>query len=367
MTTKRRRRFTADFKKRVALEALRGDRTVQAIAAKHEVHPNQVGTWKRQAVEGLDDVFARGGSPGPSEHEATIRDLHAKIGELTMDEHQAPMRADEHQPLIGVLRAAGRERGEPGVDATDGRLVAPVPVLRQSADGAPPAARGRGGGAPSSPAPDGPDGPGGDLPQAAHERRAAGSPRLPVPAARTEDRPPFDEPPGLPFDEPYGLPFDEPHALEPDVNQTKNSKGQEPPKRSGWEAQPPEQNIENQDATTPNGPAEPVNHAQSEIPHPTDHELAIYRTLQSVNDNANGTVGDQTLTGIARKVLKTVHNNLAIDWTKRESIRAKLRISVRRVLQANGYPQDKHESATDKVLEQAETLYSGWRPQSQRR
>ena len=77
MTTKRRRRFTADFKKRVALEALRGDRTVQAIAAKHEVHPNQVGTWKRQAVEGLDEVFARGGSPGPSEHEATIRDLHA--------------------------------------------------------------------------------------------------------------------------------------------------------------------------------------------------------------------------------------------------------------------------------------------------
>ena len=80
MTTKRRRRFTADFKKRVALEALRGDRTVQAIAAKHEVHPNQVGTWKRQAIEGLDEVFARGGSPGPSEHEATIRDLHAKKG-----------------------------------------------------------------------------------------------------------------------------------------------------------------------------------------------------------------------------------------------------------------------------------------------
>ena len=63
-----------------------------------------------------------------------------------------------HQPLIGVLRAAGRERGEPGVDAADGRRVAPVPVLRQSADGAPPAARGHGGGAPSSSAPDAPDG-----------------------------------------------------------------------------------------------------------------------------------------------------------------------------------------------------------------
>ena len=47
-----------ELKKRVALEALRGDRTVQAIAAKHEVHPNQVGAWKRQAVDGLEDVFA---------------------------------------------------------------------------------------------------------------------------------------------------------------------------------------------------------------------------------------------------------------------------------------------------------------------
>ena len=176
--------------------------------------------------------------------------------------------------------------------------------------------------------------------------------------------PPFDKPPGLPFDEraPPGLPFDEPNALEPDVDQTKNSKGHEPPQQPGGETPAPMQNIKNQDGATPNGTAEPVNHTQSETPHPSDHELAIYQTLRSVNDNANETVGDQTLTGIARKVLKTVHNNLAIDWTKRESIRAKLRISVRRVLQANGYPQDKHKSATDKVMEQAEALYSGWRP-----
>ncbi len=43
-----RRRFTADFKAKVALEALRGDRTIQEIAAKHKVHPNQVSTWKRR-------------------------------------------------------------------------------------------------------------------------------------------------------------------------------------------------------------------------------------------------------------------------------------------------------------------------------
>ena len=75
MTTKRRRQYTANFKKRVALEALRGDRTVQAIAAKHEIHPNQVGAWKRQAVDGLEEVFAGGRASRDSEHEATIRDL----------------------------------------------------------------------------------------------------------------------------------------------------------------------------------------------------------------------------------------------------------------------------------------------------
>ena len=48
----RRRRFTAEFKQRVALDALRGDHTIQAVAAKHQVHPSQVSNWKREAVEG---------------------------------------------------------------------------------------------------------------------------------------------------------------------------------------------------------------------------------------------------------------------------------------------------------------------------
>ena len=60
----------------MALEALRGDKTVQEIAAKHQVHPNQVSTWKRQAVEGMADVFSRGGkSEGPTE--AEVKELHA--------------------------------------------------------------------------------------------------------------------------------------------------------------------------------------------------------------------------------------------------------------------------------------------------
>ena len=61
----KRRRFMAEFKKRVALDALRGERTEQALAAKHEVHPNRVGLWKKQAVGGRGACRGiRGGSEG---------------------------------------------------------------------------------------------------------------------------------------------------------------------------------------------------------------------------------------------------------------------------------------------------------------
>ncbi len=82
MTT--RRRFTAEFKARVALEALRGDKTIQEIATKHKVHPNQVSTWKRRAVEGLGAVFSNGPDKARVDHDDEVRDLHAKIGELTV-------------------------------------------------------------------------------------------------------------------------------------------------------------------------------------------------------------------------------------------------------------------------------------------
>ena len=55
MTT--RRRFTGDFKARVAIEALRGDKTIQEIASKHKVHPNQVSVWKQQAIAGCLKCF----------------------------------------------------------------------------------------------------------------------------------------------------------------------------------------------------------------------------------------------------------------------------------------------------------------------
>lgn len=81
----KRRRFTDGFKARVALEALRGDRTVQEIASKNKVHPNQVLTWKRQAIDGLADVFSNGVGRVTVDHEAEVYDLHAKIGQLTVE------------------------------------------------------------------------------------------------------------------------------------------------------------------------------------------------------------------------------------------------------------------------------------------
>ena len=83
---RKRRRFTAEFKARVALEALRERDSVQAIAAGHELHPNQVSAWKRQLLDAVPEVFAKGGRRKlAQEHEAKVHDLHAKIGELTIE------------------------------------------------------------------------------------------------------------------------------------------------------------------------------------------------------------------------------------------------------------------------------------------
>ena len=81
----KRRTFTAAFKARVAKDALRGDLSVQQIAAKHGVHPNQVSQWKRKASQSLVEVFERGAKIGQDEREAEIRKLHEKIGQLVIE------------------------------------------------------------------------------------------------------------------------------------------------------------------------------------------------------------------------------------------------------------------------------------------
>ena len=80
-----RKRYGAEFKAKVALEALRGDLTVAQLATKHGVPPTMVAAWKKQAVEGLSGVFS-----GKTEAAATARAdeverLHAKIGQLVVE------------------------------------------------------------------------------------------------------------------------------------------------------------------------------------------------------------------------------------------------------------------------------------------
>ena len=81
----RRRRFSAEFKARVALEALIGDKTLAELAAKHDVHPNMIAQWKRQAKESLPEVFSKKGARGDAAREAEIKELHEKIGQLTVE------------------------------------------------------------------------------------------------------------------------------------------------------------------------------------------------------------------------------------------------------------------------------------------
>ena len=91
----------------------------------------------------------------------------------------------------------------------------------------------------------------------------------------------------------------------------------------------------------------------------TDDELAFYDALET-NDSAVQVLGDETLRAIARELVETVRNNVTIDWTLRENVRANLRRHVRRILRRHGYPPDKQEQATLTVLEQAEVLSEGW-------
>ena len=91
----------------------------------------------------------------------------------------------------------------------------------------------------------------------------------------------------------------------------------------------------------------------------SEDELAFYDALET-NDSAVQVLGDETLCDIARELVETVRNNVRIDWTLRENVRANLRRLVKRILRKHGYPPDKQEKATRTVLEQAEALSAGW-------
>jgi transposase len=85
MTKGNRKRYAAEFKAKIALEAIRGEQTLAELAAKHGVHPNMVAQWKRQAIDGMAGVFSGKSERDCAAGEAQIEKLHAKIGQLTVE------------------------------------------------------------------------------------------------------------------------------------------------------------------------------------------------------------------------------------------------------------------------------------------
>ncbi len=97
MSRRPRRNHTPAFKAKVALAAIKGDRTLAQLAEQFDVHPNQITSWKAQLEGGAVDVFGSSGSAAPAAPVVDVKSLHAKIGELTL----------ENDFLEGALSKAG--------------------------------------------------------------------------------------------------------------------------------------------------------------------------------------------------------------------------------------------------------------------
>jgi transposase len=80
----KRRNHDASFKARVALEAVKGERTAAELATAYGVHPTMIHQWKKALLDGAADIFERGAKKTAEMDEAAVRELHAKIGELAV-------------------------------------------------------------------------------------------------------------------------------------------------------------------------------------------------------------------------------------------------------------------------------------------
>src|SRR3989338_227941 len=80
-----RKRFDSEFKARVALEAIREDKSIAEISSAYKVHSTQIAAWKRRALVGIKDFFARGVQPMAESQEQEMADLYAQIGKLKVE------------------------------------------------------------------------------------------------------------------------------------------------------------------------------------------------------------------------------------------------------------------------------------------
>ena len=85
MSKTKRKRYAAEFKAKVALEAIKGEQTLAELAAKYSLHPNMITNWKRQAIDNMAEGFSSKADRTKELDEAQLKDLHAKIGQLTIE------------------------------------------------------------------------------------------------------------------------------------------------------------------------------------------------------------------------------------------------------------------------------------------
>ena len=91
----------------------------------------------------------------------------------------------------------------------------------------------------------------------------------------------------------------------------------------------------------------------------TEDEVRFYDALAD-NESAVGELSDETLKKIAHELTENLKQNLTVDWSSRENIRAKLRLMVKRILRKYKYPPDRQESAIELVLQQAKVMGEAW-------
>jgi transposase len=85
MSKTKRNRYSAEFKAKVALEAIKGEQTVAELGSRYGLHPNLITNWKRQAIENLAETFSTKAERIRTNDDPQIKELHAKIGQLTVE------------------------------------------------------------------------------------------------------------------------------------------------------------------------------------------------------------------------------------------------------------------------------------------
>lgn len=95
MTRKARRKYSSRFKAKVAILAVRGDKSLVDLAAEYDVHRNQIQGWRDRLINGAEQLFERRSKHSIEAADAKIQELHAKIGELTMERENHVLAGDK--------------------------------------------------------------------------------------------------------------------------------------------------------------------------------------------------------------------------------------------------------------------------------